>query len=77
MVIWIIFIFVDNFVGWPWLELLHCKDDFQSVIHTLQSLLKIFVLIHVRCHKMQRFATTHPVHEVNFILGAKDGGRVL
>ena len=68
-----------NFVGWPWLELLHCKDNFQSVLHTLESLFKIFVLIHVRCHKMQHFATTHVVHEVNskFHVNHHYGGKAL
>ena len=28
------------------------KADFQSVLHTLESLIMTFVLLHVRCHKM-------------------------
>ena len=39
------------------------KDDFQSVMHTLESLLAFFVLPHVRHHKMLTFRNY--LHEVN------------
>ena len=39
------------------------KDDFQSVLQTLESLFAFFVLFHVRHHKMQTFR--NHLHEVN------------
>ena len=40
------------------LSSLYLKDDFQAVLRTLESLFKIFVFTHVRCHKMWHFDAT-------------------
>ena len=35
------------------------KGDFQSILYNLVSLFALFLLIYVRRHKMQHFATSH------------------
>ena len=41
------------------LSLFNIKDDFQSVLRTLESLFRIFVLFDVRRYKMLHFTSTY------------------